>query len=79
MVDYTKEELLQMTYVDLTPERWHAFEQGIMEDQILRKGYSEVYEKEYRKKDGTVFPVELRTFLIKDEGIGNQGDVGDRS
>ncbi len=73
MVGYTNEELLQMTYVDLTPERWHAFEQGIVEDQILRKGYSEVYEKEYRKKDGTVFPVELRTFLIKDEGSGNHG------
>ena len=31
------------------------------------RGYSDVYEKEYRRKDGTVFPVELRTFLLRDD------------
>ena len=30
-------------------------------------GYSDVDEKEYRRKDGTVFPIELRTYLIRDE------------
>jgi|WetSurMetagenome_2_1015567.scaffolds.fasta_scaffold05852_1 PAS domain S-box-containing protein len=73
MVGYTNEELLQLSYTDLTPEPWQAFEQGIVEDQILVNGYSEVYEKEYRKKDGTVFPVELRVFLIKDESGGSEG------
>jgi len=71
MVGYDIEALMQMTCRDLTPERWHAFEQGIVENQVLVKGYSEVYEKEYRKKDGTVFPVELRTFLTK--GVSGKG------
>jgi PAS domain S-box-containing protein len=73
MVGYSNEELLQLTYTDLTPERWHAFEEAILKDQVLLKGYSEVYDKEYHKKDGTVFPAEIRTFLIKDKNGENQG------
>lgn len=35
---------------------------------------SEVYEKEYIHKDGTVFPVELRTFLLRKDK-NNQPEV----
>lgn len=66
MLGYSETELRQLKYTDLTPERWHAFEENILERQILLRGYSDVYEKEYRKKDGTIFPVELRTFLLRD-------------
>jgi PAS domain S-box-containing protein len=71
MTGYAREELLRLTYQDLTPERWHDFEQEIIEQQVLLRGYSEVYEKEYRKKDGTIFPVELRTFLYKGQRANN--------
>jgi PAS domain S-box-containing protein len=64
MVGYDQFELAAMTYRDLTPERWHAMEQRLVEDQIQRRHYSEVYEKEYRRKDGSIFPIELRTYLI---------------
>jgi PAS domain S-box-containing protein len=67
MLGYSADELHQLTYVDLTPEKWHAFEAEIVRDQILRHSFSGVYEKEYRRKDGTVFPVEMRTFLIRDD------------
>ncbi|MDH4286819.1 MAG: PAS domain S-box protein, partial [Gallionella sp.] len=30
-------------------------------------GYSRVYEKEFIRKDGAVFPVEIKLFLLKDE------------
>ena len=66
LLGYTEEKLKQLNYTDLTPEKWHAFEIGIVKNQIIPRGYSEVYEKEYRKKDGTIFPVELRTFLLRD-------------
>ena len=84
MTGYNPEELLRLTYRDLTPERWHDFEQEIVEQQVLVRGYSEIYEKEYRKKDGTVFPVELRTFLSKAETGNKAGmwaiirDISDR-
>lgn len=66
MVGYTDEELYHLTYNDLTPENWHALEAQIVADQILPTGSSGVYEKEYRRKDGTIFPVELNTYLIRD-------------
>jgi two-component system, cell cycle sensor histidine kinase and response regulator CckA len=68
LLGYSEEELRVMTYVDLTPERWHAFEADLVQNQILTRGYSDIYEKEYRRKDGSVFPVELRTFLIRENG-----------
>ena len=67
LLGYTEEELRRLTYIDLTPAQWHVVEQEIVDQQILKRDYSEVYEKEYRRKDGTVFPVELRTFLIRDD------------
>jgi two-component system cell cycle sensor histidine kinase/response regulator CckA len=67
MVGYTEEELRQKTYRDLTPDLWHAAEDKIIQNQVLQRGYSEVYEKEHIRKDTTVFPVELRTYLLRDE------------
>ncbi len=67
MLGYEKDELLQMTYKDITPAVWSDFEDDIVANQIITRGYSDVYEKEYLKKDGTKFPVELRTSLIRDQ------------
>ena len=67
MLGYTAEELLKLTYTDLTPDKWHDFETKIVEEQILKNGSSQLYEKEYKRKDGSIFPVELRTCLITDE------------
>lgn len=67
MLGYSDTELPGMTYEDLTPKKWHSFESFLISTQIVPRGYSDVYEKEYQKKDGTVFPVELRTFLIRDD------------
>lgn len=70
LLGYTADELRQLSYKDATPEKWHAFESDIVNNQIMVRGYSDVYEKEYTRKDGITFPVELRTFLMKD-GQGN--------
>jgi PAS domain S-box-containing protein len=67
MLGYTGEELSKLTYQELTPGRWWAREEKIIREQVLTRGYSDLYEKEYRKKDGTIIPVELRTSLIRDD------------
>ncbi len=66
MLGYAPEELRKLTYLDVTPQRWRAFEDEIVRTQILPRGFSDLYEKEYIRKDGTVFPVELRTILMRD-------------
>ena len=49
----------------LIPEKWHTWERGIIRDHhLLQEGYSGIYEKEYIRKDGTVFPVELQSFTV---------------
>ena len=67
MLGYTEEEIHRQTYVDITPARWHSVEARIVNEQVISRGYSDVYEKEYRRKDGTLVPIELRTVLLKDE------------
>lgn len=66
MLGYSSDELRRLTYEDLTPEKWHPLERQIIDEQVLVRGYSDIYEKEYRAKDGHIFPVELRTSLIHD-------------
>lgn len=69
MLGYTEDELRQLDYETLTPEKWHPIEKKIVKEYVVPNGKSNVYEKEYQRKDGTVLPVELRTFLIvNDEG-----------
>jgi PAS domain S-box-containing protein len=67
LTGYSAEELRHLTYLDLTPAKWHAIEAQIVAEQVLPHGFSAVYEKEYRRKDGTLVPIELRTILIRDE------------
>jgi PAS domain S-box-containing protein len=67
MLGYSDEELIRLTYQDLTPEKWHALDSFIVGNQILPRGYSQVYEKEIRKKDEKIIPIEIRISLIRDE------------
>jgi|GEM_PF-770914 len=64
MLGYSFEEVARLTYGDITPERWHVMEARILKDQVNMRGYSDIYEKEYIRKDGVVFPVELQTYLV---------------
>ena len=67
MLGYELDELTGMTYQQFTPPRWAAMEADIVAEQILTRGYSDEYEKEYIRKDGSVFPVAVRAILVRDE------------
>ena len=66
MVGYSLEEVRQLTYQQLTPERWRAADENVAEKQILARGYCDEYEKEYIRKDGTAFPINVRGWLTTD-------------
>lgn len=68
MLGYTLEELRALpNFYSITPERWHDWErEEIWNKRLLGSGYSGIYEKEYRRKDGTVFPVEIHAYAVRD-------------
>lgn len=64
LVGYTKEELANMSYWEITPEKYK-----LQEDQQLKKllaeGYYGPYEKEYIHKDGHLLDVRLSGCMLK--------------
>ncbi|MBP6901514.1 MAG: PAS domain S-box protein [Burkholderiaceae bacterium] len=66
LVGYDQEQLQHLSFYELTPERWHDMERRILREQVDVRGYSELYEKEYRRADGSLLPVELRAHLDRD-------------
>ena len=54
MLGYPPEELAELYLRDLTPETWQQQEARIIAEQVLPRGYSDIYEKEYRRQDGAV-------------------------
>ncbi|MFX1367103.1 MAG: PAS domain S-box protein [Promethearchaeota archaeon] len=64
---YTEEELKSRTFWDLTPPQWHEMEKRIQKDQTMIRGFSDLYEKELLRKDGTAIPVEIRVYLLRDD------------
>jgi PAS domain S-box-containing protein len=66
-------DLSGMNLVDITPEKWRRLDAEILEKQVLSRGSSDIYEKEYRRRDGSVFPVELKLMLIKDQSDNPSG------
>jgi len=67
MLGYSKQEIRRLTYQQLTPAIWHGMEEDIVKTQLLARGYSDEYEKEYFRKDGTSIPISIRIWLIADE------------
>ncbi len=67
LLGYERAELLGRNSRDVTPRKWHAREKRIVREQVHKRGYSSVYEKEYVRKDGSVVPVEVRTMLVYDD------------
>ena len=66
LVGYDRDEITTHTYQDLTPEKWRAAEAAIIEKQVMPRGFSDEYEKEYVRKDGSIAPISLRTILVRD-------------
>jgi len=66
MLGYSREELKRTRYQEITPCKWHALDKDIFRE-VMERGYSYEFEKEYIRKDDTVFPISLRKWRIDDE------------
>lgn len=62
---YSREELLRMSYWDLTPSKY-ARQEVTQIDALDRTDQYGPYEKEYRRKDGSTYPVLLSGIRMHD-------------
>jgi PAS domain S-box-containing protein len=58
IVGYSEQELLKLSYFDITPERYSKDEE-LQLKSLNETGFFGPYEKEYRKKSGELVPVRL--------------------
>jgi len=66
LVGRTMDEIGGVRFSEITPERWHALDEEV-NSMVMERGFSEEYEKEYRRADGTLVPVAVRSWLFRDE------------
>ena len=66
MLGFSHEELRHLWFRELSPPRGANREKALIQEQVLARGYSEIYERDFRHKSGRLIPAELRTSLIRD-------------
>ena len=65
MLGYSKDELIKRNFWKLTPEKWSEWELNVQGKKLLEQSYTDLYEKEYIRKDNSVFPVEIQAFILE--------------
>jgi two-component system, LuxR family, sensor kinase FixL len=63
MLGYTRKELRYLSVKQLLPEKWHVQREKIA-SKVVQTGRSIVFEREYRRKDGSIFPASVRTWRL---------------
>ncbi len=71
---YTREELINKLFYEITPEKWHKQEAELVA-YVIETGKHASFEKEYINKNGTVFPVKINGWCIMDED-GQPQNIG---
>lgn len=67
LTGYSRDELLDLSYQQLTPASWHDIE-SLHIARLVGEGEAVRYEKEYRRKDGSLVPIELVVDLYREGG-----------
>ncbi|MDA3907996.1 MAG: diguanylate cyclase, partial [Sulfurimonas sp.] len=68
LVGYTKDEILNLSYWDITPKRYKSQEEEQLKKLFKDKQYGP-FEKEYIQKDGNLVNVKLSGCLIENGGV----------
>ena len=66
MFGYTAQELTGIDMAELSPERFTLGDSRQFLERLLKEGFIENYDVEYKRKDGTVFSAEANISILKD-------------
>jgi len=66
MVGYTEQELTAMSGTALMSKEWASREAEIVQAQVEERGFTDEFEKELIRKDGSALPVMARAWLMRD-------------
>ena len=65
MLGYSIDELKTKNFWNFTPKKWVKQERRVQGSLLSERGYTNIYEKEYIRKDGTVFPIEVQAYILE--------------
>ncbi len=66
MMDYRLDELVGMSFRDLTPASWHKLD-DYAEEQLRENGFYNIFEKELITKSGRLIPVSVSSWKMSNE------------
>lgn len=66
MLGYDRDELIGKNSMEITPERWHDPENQFVHRTVFNKGRGE-FDKEYIVNDGSIIPVRVHYWLVRDD------------
>ncbi|HRU00653.1 MAG TPA: transporter substrate-binding domain-containing protein, partial [Victivallales bacterium] len=69
MLGYSLAELQKFnSFYEITPKKWHKWErEEIWDKRLIKLGNSGLYEKEYIRKNGEIFPIELHAGAVRNK------------
>ncbi|MDP6172887.1 MAG: PAS domain S-box protein, partial [Rhodospirillales bacterium] len=70
MLGYGNEKIKGLRFQDRTPEKLLTRERELVDQQLAEKGFTDEFEKEYLRKDGTKVPATVRLWKVP----GREGD-----
>ncbi len=77
------EDARGLSLLDITPPEYHERERALVREQACKRGYTDLFEKEYVRPDGLRIPVSVRIRMLCDaegkpvEALGLARDITD--
>ena len=65
MLGYSIDEVRMKNFWKITPEKWRKWEYRVHGKVLFERGYTDLYEKEYVRKDGTIVPIEVQAYILE--------------
>ncbi|EPG73157.1 PAS domain S-box protein [Leptospira fainei serovar Hurstbridge str. BUT 6] len=64
LIGYTRTKLKSQNIWQLTADRWKYIEADLIKEQLIPNGYTDEYEKEIIRKDGTLVSVSVKMYYL---------------